>query len=75
MGVQINQIKPINKGEIVWVVNPADVIIIGRLFNKGIADFTRLVAITGSETTERGYIKTIAGCTIQSLIKDRKSVV
>ncbi|MBR5298079.1 MAG: Na(+)-translocating NADH-quinone reductase subunit A [Parabacteroides sp.] len=68
VGVQINNVKPINKGETVWVINPDDVILIGRLFNKGIADFTRLVAITGSETTERGYIKTIAGCTIESLV-------
>lgn len=68
VGVQINHIKPVNKGEIVWVANPADVIIIGRLFNKGVVDFTRLVALTGSETTERGYIKAISGCSINSLI-------
>ena len=68
VGVQINHIKPINKGEVVWTVNPADVIVIGRLFNKGIADFSRLVVITGSETTERGYVKAIAGCTIASLV-------
>ena len=68
VGVQINPIKPINKGEVVWTVNPADVIVIGRLFNKGIADFSRLVVITGSETTERGYVKAIAGCTIASLV-------
>ena len=68
VGVQINHIKPVNKGEVVWVVNPADVIMIGRVFNKGVADFGRLVVITGSETTERGYIKAIAGCTINSLV-------
>ena len=68
VGVQINQVKPINKGEVVWTVNPDDVIVIGRLFNKGIVDLTRLVVLTGSETTERGYIKTIAGCTIESLV-------
>ena len=68
VGVQINNVKPVNKSETVWVINPDDVILIGRLFNKGIADFTRLVVITGSETTERGYIKAIAGCTIDSLI-------
>ena len=68
VGVQINHIKPVNKGETVWTVGAADVILIGRVFNKGIADFSRLVEITGSETTERGYIKAIAGCTIQSLI-------
>ena len=41
VGVQINHIKPVNKGEVVWTVNPADVIVIGRLFNKGVADFSR----------------------------------
>ena len=64
VGVQINNIKPVNKGEVVWTVNPDDVIIMGRLFNKGVADFSRLVVLTGS----RGYIKTIAGCTIESLV-------
>ncbi|MDO4755249.1 MAG: Na(+)-translocating NADH-quinone reductase subunit A [Parabacteroides sp.] len=68
VGVQINNVKPINKGETVWVINPDDVILIGRLFNKGVADFTRLVEICGSETTERGYIQTVAGCTIDSLV-------
>lgn len=71
VGVQINHIKPINKGEVVWTVSAADVILLGRLFNNGVADFTRLVAITGSETTERGYIKVIAGCTVDSLVTGR----
>ena len=74
VGVQINHIKPINKGEIVWTVRPDDVIIIGRLFNKGKADFTRLVAITGSEVEETGYIKAIAGCKIDSLIEEGKLI-
>ena len=71
VGVQINNVKPVNKGEVVWTVLPADVILIGRLFNKGIADFTRLVALTGSETTERGYVKAIAGCTIDSIVGNK----
>ncbi len=68
VGVQINHIKPVNKGETVWTVNATDVILMGRLFNKGVADFTRLVAITGSETTVQGYVKAISGCTIESLV-------
>ncbi|MCD7938347.1 MAG: Na(+)-translocating NADH-quinone reductase subunit A [Tannerellaceae bacterium] len=71
VGVLINHTRPVNKGEVVWTLNADDVILIGRLFNQGIADFTRLVAITGSETTERGYIKTIAGCTIESLVSGK----
>lgn len=71
VGVLINHTKPVNKGEAVWTINPDDVILIGRLFNKGIADFSRLVVITGSETTERGYIKTTVGCTIKSLVEGK----
>ena len=71
VGVQINHVKPVNKGEVVWVVNPHDVILIGRLFNKGIADFTRLVALTGSEMSECGYVKTIAGCMIENVVSGK----
>ncbi|MDL2265977.1 Na(+)-translocating NADH-quinone reductase subunit A [Parabacteroides sp. OttesenSCG-928-G07] len=69
VGVQINHIKPINKGETVWVVNPHDVILIGRMFNNGVADFTRLVAVTGSEVAKTGYMKVISGCRVRSILK------
>ena len=69
--VLINHTKPINKGETVWTVDPANVIIIGRLVNKGIADFSRKVVITGSETKEQGYVQAISGCTIKSLVGGR----
>ncbi|MDR2497770.1 MAG: Na(+)-translocating NADH-quinone reductase subunit A [Tannerellaceae bacterium] len=71
VSVLINHTKPINKGETIWTVSPDNLITIGALFNKGIADFSRLVAVTGSETTERGYIRTIAGCTIRSLVQGK----
>ena len=71
VGILINHTNPVNKGEMVWTINPDDVILIGRLFNKGVADFTRLVVITGSETTERGYIQAISGCTIGSLVEGK----
>jgi Na+-transporting NADH:ubiquinone oxidoreductase subunit A len=71
VSVLINGTRPINKGETVWTVSPDNVISIGALFNRGIADFSRLVAITGSETTERGYIRTVAGCTIRSLVEGK----
>ncbi len=69
VGVQIHHVSPINKGEIVWVINPQDVIIIGRLFHKGVTDFTRIVALTGSEVVKTGYVKMQAGTPILSLFK------
>jgi len=71
VGVQINHIKPVNKGEVVWTINYADIPFIGRLFNKGIADFTRVVALTGSEITETGYYQTIIGANLSSIFQKK----
>lgn len=71
VGVQINHIKPVNKGEVVWTLYIDDVILIGRLLNTGIADFTRMIALTGSELSETGYIKAIPGCEIGSLVGNK----
>ncbi len=67
VGVQIHHIDPINKGEVVWVVNPQDVVIIGRLFSKGIFDARVIIALTGAVKNPR-YYKTILGANIQSFL-------
>jgi Na+-transporting NADH:ubiquinone oxidoreductase subunit A len=68
--VQINHIRPLNKGEVVWTVFPQDVLVIGRFFNKGIVDLTRLVAFTGSEVneTDRAYYPMTMGACIERLV-------
>lgn len=67
VGVQIHHIDPINKGDVVWVVNPQDVVIIGRLFSKGIFDARVVVALTGAVKGPR-YYKTILGASIKSFM-------
>jgi Na+-transporting NADH:ubiquinone oxidoreductase subunit A len=73
VGVQINHIRPVNKGEIVWTIDPVHVLFIGRLFNAGITNFNRLIALTGSEVKEenRAYYPFVPGAGIASLVKDR----
>jgi len=68
-GIQINRIKPVNKGETVWTVNALDVIFFGRLINKGTVDFTRLVAYTGSEAVKKGYYTIMSGASIEPLVE------
>ena len=72
-GVQANHIRPVGKGEIIWTVNPAHVLFIGRLFNKGVIDFSRWVALTGSEIKpeERACYSMLPGTNIGEWIKDR----
>ena len=71
VGVQINKTNPINKGEIVWTIGAEEVIFIGRLFNKGKVDFTRTVALAGSEVKNPSYSKVVLGAQITSLLAGR----
>lgn len=66
-GIQINHINPINKGEFVWTVNIQDVIIIGRLFNKGVFDAAKVIVLAGSEVEKPAYYKTILGASVSHL--------
>lgn len=70
VGVQIHFIDPINKGETAWVVNPHDVVIIGRLFIQGKFEATRTIALAGSEVTKPRYFKTLLGADVSSLINE-----
>ncbi len=55
VGVQIHHISPINKAELVWVIQPQDILAIGRLFEKGTLDVERIVSFAGSEVKEPKY--------------------
>ncbi|PLX00158.1 MAG: NADH:ubiquinone reductase (Na(+)-transporting) subunit A [Marinilabiliales bacterium] len=71
VGVQIHHIDPINKGEIVWYVDPQHVISIGKLFKSGHYDASRIVAVTGSEVERPRYYKTFSGVDISALHANR----
>ena len=68
VGVQVNNIAPVNKGEVVWTVDPTAVIFFGRLFNTGKVDLRRLVAVAGSEISEPAYAEVLVGQPIASLL-------
>ncbi len=70
VGVQINRLKPVNRGETVWTMNALDVVIIGRLFNKGIVDLTRTIALTGSEVKQSGYYQMMIGTALKPLFSN-----
>ena len=70
VGIQIHNLDPINKGEIVWTVNPQDVVAIGRLFKTGKYDPSIDVAITGSRVKKPTYIKTIRGTAVAPLLEN-----
>ena len=71
VGVQVNNIAPVNKGEVVWTVDPTAVIFFGRLFNTGKVDLRRLVAVAGSEVNIPAYAEVLVGQPIASLLEGK----
>ncbi|MFP3859466.1 MAG: Na(+)-translocating NADH-quinone reductase subunit A [Bacteroidales bacterium] len=70
VGVQINKIDPVNAGDKVWYLYPQDIITIGRLFDKGIYDASKVIALTGSEVKRPQYYRILRGASIENLVKD-----
>ena len=71
VGVQVNNIAPVNKGEVVWTVDPTAVIFFGRLFNTGKVALRRLVAVAGSEVNNPAYAEVLVGQPIASLLEGK----
>lgn len=61
VGTLINHIKPINKEEVVWTLKATDLLVIGRFLKTGRVDFTRTIALTGSDSKQHGYIDILPG--------------
>lgn len=68
VGVQISKVSPLNKGEKVWTISPQAVVYIGRLFSKGHYDVSLNVKVAGTRAKDKGYVSTILGAQIKSLV-------
>ena len=67
VGVQINHISPINKGEVVWTVDLHLVAVIGRLFLNGVYDTRRIIAVAGPAAVNPSYVEVPAGVSMKDL--------
>ena len=71
VGVQVNNIDPVNKGEVVWTIgDPTVVLFIGRLFNTGKVNLTRTVALCGSEIKNPAYVDMLVGEELATLLSN-----
>ena len=70
VGVQVNHVAPVNKGEVVWTVDPTAVIFFGRLFLTGKVCLKRTVALVGSEVKQPQYADMLVGEELQTLLSN-----
>ena len=68
VGVQVNHLDPVNKGEVVWTVDPSVVIFFGRLFNTGKVNLTRTVAVCGDQVKNPCYLDVLVGTPLADIL-------
>ena len=73
VGVQINHVDPINKGEVVWTIAAEEVIFVGRLMKTGRVDLTRTIAVAGSEVKNPAYATIKVGQKLDTLLQGQIS--
>jgi len=71
VGIQLHTVAPLAKNDVVWTIQPQDVVAIGKLFEKGIYDPSRIIAFAGSEVKEPRYYRTWVGANLAGLFNGR----
>lgn len=70
VGVQAHAIDPINKGEVIWYINPQDLLTVGKLFVSGHYNAERVVAVGGSSVKSPKYFRTVLGAPVSAVLAD-----
>lgn len=69
VGIQIHHIDPVAKGESVWYLDVQDVVALGRLFNTGIYDRERIIALAGPDVLHPKYHRIKPGSSLGAILK------
>ncbi|MGM9803198.1 MAG: Na(+)-translocating NADH-quinone reductase subunit A [Muribaculaceae bacterium] len=69
-GIQAANIKPVNKGEVIWTTDVTTVARIGELMATGTVNYSTTVAVTGESVKSPQLVKCIMGAPISSIVGD-----
>lgn len=67
-GVQAANIRPVNKGEVIWTLDLPTLGRIGRLAAKGELETRTIVAVTGPEVATPALVETTIGAPVSALL-------
>ena len=68
IGTQIAAIDPINKGEVVWTMNPQDVVVLGELVATGNYRPEKIIAVAGPVACNPHYYRITAGACVERIV-------
>lgn len=68
VGVHINHVAPVNKGEVVWTLGAEMTVALGRLLRTGELRLTRRIAVAGSCVKDPHYVETLIGSALADIL-------
>ncbi|MBO7084011.1 MAG: Na(+)-translocating NADH-quinone reductase subunit A [Bacteroidales bacterium] len=71
IGTQIAHIDPINKGEVVWTMNPQDVAVLGELVTTGVYRPEKVIAVAGPQIKNPHYYRIKAGACAAGIVAEQ----
>ena len=71
VGVQAANTLPVNKGDVVWTMDIVTLARIGELFTTGKVNHNTVVVVTGEMVQQPGYVSTVMGADLQTLLKNQ----
>jgi Na+-transporting NADH:ubiquinone oxidoreductase subunit A len=71
VGTQIAHIDPINKGEVVWTMNPQDVVVLGELVTTGVYRPEKVIAVAGPQNKNPHYYRIKAGACVADIVAEQ----
>jgi Na+-transporting NADH:ubiquinone oxidoreductase subunit A len=69
VGVHIHTLDPVGRGKVVWHIGVQDVIAAGRLFETGVLDVSRVVALGGPPVSRPRMLRTRIGAATDALVE------
>jgi Na+-transporting NADH:ubiquinone oxidoreductase subunit A len=67
-GIQIHHIDPVSKGETVWYLNIQDVVVLGKLFARGVYDHEKVIALAGPGVKKPRYYRLKVGSSLAPIV-------
>ena len=70
VGLHIHTLDPVHHHKIVWYVGFQDVVMLGRLFETGVLDVTRIISLAGPPVKHPRLLQTRLGASLNDLVRD-----
>ena len=69
VSIQIHHISHLKPSELIWTIDPQDVVMIGKLFLKGVYDPSKIISVAGPGVKNPTHLRVKTGQPLESILR------